>query len=115
MQAMAKKKASAKSSSRSRAGSTRSSGAKTSSTGRHSKKKKTKLSALSAAAQVLKESRRPMTCAELVAAMARKKYWQSPGGKTPEQTLSAAIRREIQRKGKQSRFRLVERGRFGLR
>lgn len=36
----------------------------------------------------------------------------SPGGKTPDRTLYAAIAREIVAKGAQSRFRKVERGKF---
>ena len=34
------------------------------------------------------------------------------GGKTPANTLSAAIRREIHTKGKDTRFTLAERGKF---
>src|SRR5450755_1773197 len=42
-----------------------------------------KLSALDAAAKVLAETRTPMSCQELIGAMAGKGYWTSPGGKTP--------------------------------
>ena len=37
--------------------------------------------------------------------MAAKGYWASPGGKTPEATLRAAISTEIRRKGDAARFR----------
>src|SRR5207248_11722487 len=42
--------------------------------------KATKLSALDAAAKVLGETGQAMTCKELIAAMAAKGYWTSPGG-----------------------------------
>jgi len=55
-----------------------------------------------------------MTTRELVTAMAERKLWTSPGGKTPEATLYASIVREIARKGEASRFKKVARGRFVL-
>jgi hypothetical protein len=73
-----------------------------------------KLGALDAAARVLGETKAAMTCQELIDAMAAKGYWTSPGGKTPANTLSAAIRREISVKGKDARFTLAERGKFAL-
>jgi len=42
-----------------------------------------KLSALDAAAQVLAETGQPLSCKEMIEAMAQKGYWSSPGGKTP--------------------------------
>ena len=45
---------------------------------------------------------------------AAKGYWQSAGGKTPANTLHAAIAKEIRTKGKASRFRKVGRGQFAL-
>ena len=50
-----------------------------------------KLSALDAAAQVLTETGQPMTCPELIAAIAAKGYWTSPAGKTPQATLHTAV------------------------
>ena len=50
----------------------------------------------------------------MIEKMAAKKYWTSPGGKTPHATLYSAILREIQTKGKDARFQKVERGRFTL-
>ncbi len=73
-----------------------------------------KLSALQAAVRVLAEAGRPMTCREMIDAMAAKGYWSSPAGKTPANTLYAAILRELQTKADQSRFRKVDRGRFDL-
>ena len=72
------------------------------------------LSALDAAARVLSEAAQPMTCPELIRAMAGKRYWTSPAGKTPAGTLHAAIAREIKLKKEQSRFCKTERGKFGL-
>ncbi len=81
---------------------------KTKETGAESKK----LSALDAAAQVLAESGQPMNCKEMIEAMAQKGYWSSPGGKTPASTLYSAITKEISIKGKESRFKKTDRGRF---
>jgi hypothetical protein len=72
-----------------------------------------KLSALDAAAQVLHEAGQPLNCQELIAAMAAKGYWTSPGGKTPQATLYSALLREIKTKGDQARFQKTERGKFG--
>ena len=71
-----------------------------------------RLSAIDAAAQVLAESRVPMRAKEMIAAMEAKSLWKSPGGKTPEATLYAAIIREIAAKGREARFRKHERGVF---
>jgi hypothetical protein len=73
-----------------------------------------KMSCLDAAAKVLTETGQPMTCQELVAAMAAKGYWTSPAGKTPHATLYAAIVREIRTKKDRARFRKTVPGRFAL-
>ncbi len=71
-----------------------------------------KMSALDAAAQVLAASEVPMRAKEMIAAMEAKGLWKSPGGKTPEATLYAAIIREIAAKGTAARFKKHERGLF---
>jgi hypothetical protein len=76
--------------------------------------KEKKLSALDAAAKVLAETGQAMSCPALIAAMASKGYWTSPGGKTPQGTLYSAIAREITTKGTGSRFTKAERGKFAL-
>src|SRR5215468_4431317 len=43
------------------------------------KTSKKKMSALNAAAQVLQECKEPMSCPQLIEAMAAKGYWKSPG------------------------------------
>ena len=73
-------------------------------------KKSAKLSALDAAAKVLDTAKQSMNAKELIEAMAKKKLWTSPGGKTPHATLYAAILREINTKGKDARFKKTERG-----
>jgi hypothetical protein len=75
-------------------------------------KKKIRPSALNAAARVLAETDTAMTCQELIAVMAKKGYWTSPGGCTPQATLYSAIAREINAKGAAARFRKTERGTF---
>ena len=71
-----------------------------------------RMSALDAAAQVLAASEVPMRAKEMIAAMEAKGLWRSPGGKTPEATLYAAIIREIAAKGTAARFKKHERGVF---
>ena len=73
-----------------------------------------KMSAIDAAAKVLAEAKEPLTAKQLIERMAAKGYWKSPAGKTPASTLYAAIIREIQRKGDDSRFQKVDRGLFTL-
>ena len=86
--------------------------AKKAATASRQKSKPDKLSALDAAARVLEESRQPMSCPQLIEAMATKGYWKSPGGKTPEATLYAALTREIATKKDRSRFERCAPGRF---
>ena len=50
-----------------------------------------KLSSLEAAAKVLGETGKPMSCKEMIQVMAAKGYWSSPGGKTPASTLYTAV------------------------
>jgi hypothetical protein len=73
-----------------------------------------KLSAIEAAVKVLGETGQAMSCPELIAAMAAKGYWTSPGGKTPASTLYASFLRELKVRGPQARFHKTERGRFTL-
>jgi hypothetical protein len=77
------------------------------------KKKREGMSGLDAVAQVLKNAGKPMRCKELVETAIAKGLWKT-GGKTPAATIYAAILREIQQKGKDSRFQKVERGLFTL-
>ena len=72
-----------------------------------------KLSQMDAAIKVLRQARKPMSCKEMIEAMARKNLWTSPGGKTPDQTLYSSILRDLA-KGKQSRFKKTGPGRFTL-
>lgn len=71
-----------------------------------------KMSQVDAALKVLAEARKPMNCKAMVEAMGTKGYWRSPGGKTPAATLYAAILKDITTKGKQARFKKVDRGQF---
>ena len=73
-----------------------------------------KMSALDAAAKVLAEAKEPLSSKDMVDRMAAKGYWKSPGGKTPQATLYAAIIREIATKGKEARFKKTDRGQFAL-
>jgi hypothetical protein len=73
--------------------------------------KEKKVSALDAAVKVLGEAGQPMTCQEMIEAMAAKGYWTSPGGQTPAATLYSAILRELG-KGPKARFVKTDRGKF---
>jgi hypothetical protein len=69
-----------------------------------------KASGLDAAAQVLKDAGKPMGFKEITTAVLAA-GWRT-NGKTPAATLYAAAIREIAAKGKQARFRKIERGMF---
>ena len=73
-----------------------------------------RVSALDAAAQVLKSAGKPMRAQELIATMAEQNLWSSPAGKTPHATLYAAMQREERDKGTASRFRKIDRGQFAF-
>ncbi|MBX7134399.1 MAG: winged helix-turn-helix domain-containing protein [Fimbriimonadaceae bacterium] len=76
------------------------------------KAKRSRLSAIDAAAQLLAKAGKPMRAQDLVEAMATSGLWKSPGGKTPAATLSAAIGREIKTLGTKARFKKADRGLF---
>ena len=80
--------------------------------GQGAKRPKGGLSCLNAAAKVLSEKGEPMNCKEMIEAMATKGYWTTPGGKTPWATLYSSIAREIRDKGRESRFKKADRGKF---
>jgi hypothetical protein len=74
-----------------------------------------RVSALDAAAEVLKAEGKPMRAKDLIDAMVAQGLWSSPNGKTPEATLYAAMIREIRKAvetGTVSRFRKIDRGQF---
>lgn len=83
----------------------------TAETTKGSRRSSEKMSALDAAVRVLKEHGKPMRVKPLVEAMIAKGLWASVG-KTPWATLHAAICREIEKKGKEARFKKAGRGFF---
>jgi len=56
----------------------------------------------------------PMRCKDIVDLAVARGLWAPRSGKTPANTLYAAILREINTKGEDSRFQKVERGKFAL-
>ena len=74
-------------------------------------KKRDGMSGLDAAAKVLADAGKPMNCKQIVETMLAKGLWKT-GGRTPAATIYAAILREVRAKGKDARFRKVERGKF---
>ena len=73
-----------------------------------------RISALDAAATVLKASGQAMRSNEMIAAMADQGLWSSPNGKTPAATLYAAILREINTKKDKARFQKTSKGHFAF-
>lgn len=72
-----------------------------------------KLSLIDAAAQVLAKSKEPMNCKALVEQVMAEGLWTTTAP-TPHATLYSAVLREIQTKGKDARFKKVDRGQFTL-
>ena len=93
-------------------GTTKAKGGKAATRAKQGDKGAKKASGLDAAARVLAEAKEPMGVKEIVEVAAQKGYWKSPGGKTPHATVYSAIIREIATKGKDARFKKVDRGRF---
>ena len=69
------------------------------------------MSGLDAAAKVLSQAKEPMSAKQIVEAAIGKGLWQSKGA-TPHATIYSAMIREIAAKGKDARFKKVDRGRF---
>jgi len=69
------------------------------------------MSGLDAAAKVLSDEGHPLNAKEIMERVLSKGLWKTDG-KTPHATLYSAILREIQKKGKSSRFKKSERGKF---
>lgn len=78
------------------------------------RKPKTKMTLLDAAHRVLTEFGDELSATDIVKAAIEKGYWQTEG-KTPGNTLNAAITRDIKAKGEESRFAKGTRGRFTAR
>jgi hypothetical protein len=74
---------------------------------------KQKMSMLDAVVEILKDASHPMSSKELIAAMEDANLWKSPGGKTPSNTLSAAILRECKAK-ENPRFNKPAPGKFEI-
>ncbi len=70
------------------------------------------MSLLDAAALVLAETGQAMRCKDIVDQAASRGLWTPRDGKTPANTLHAAMAREIKVKGDESRFAKAERGHF---
>ena len=66
---------------------------------------------LDIAAEMVARSKKPLGCKEIVERAIDRGLWTTKG-QTPSATLYAAIIREIANKGKDSRFKKVDRGLF---
>ena len=77
-----------------------------------SEDKPRKLTMLDAAAEVLKNVPHPMSAKELIVAMEDAEIWKSPAGKTPWNTLVAAISRDSRKEN--PRFQKTGKGMFAL-
>jgi hypothetical protein len=76
-------------------------------------KAKKRIGILDAAAHILAETGGAMSCKAIVNIAIESGVWETTG-KTPAATLYAAITREIAKKGKDARFKKVDRGLFEL-
>jgi len=74
----------------------------------------TRLNLLDATQLVLAETKKAMTTREIIAECAKRQYWVSTAA-TPWQSLNAALNRDLQVNGTQSRFQKTERGKFVVR
>ena len=74
-----------------------------------------KLSLLDAAHQILQQAGEPLNAKAIIEAAATQQLWISPGGKTPHNTLYAAMLREITTKGNEARFEKADKGLFRSR
>jgi hypothetical protein len=74
-----------------------------------------RMTCLDAAHAVLVRLNRPLRVRELIEQMADCDLWQSPAGATPESTVTAAIIREMKKRGGESRFQRVDRGFYAAR
>ncbi len=72
-----------------------------------------RMSGLDACAKVLEGAGKPMGAKDMVEKAIERGLWKS-GGKTPEATIYAAIIRDIAARGKESRFKKVDRGLFAF-
>jgi len=70
------------------------------------------MSALSAAAEVLKGAKDPMNAVDIVAAIQKKGLAPGLKGKTPHATIYAGMITEIAKKGNEARFERVDKGLF---
>lgn len=71
-----------------------------------------RVSLLDAAATVLADAKAPMQAKQIVEAVVERGLWTPGAGKTPHATLYAAVIREIAAKGRDARFKKVDRGLF---
>jgi len=74
-------------------------------------KAKKRIGILDAAAAILAKANGPMGCKAIVDTAIESGVWKT-NGKTPAATLYAAMTREIAKKGKDARFKKVDRGLF---
>lgn len=77
------------------------------------KNKRDSLSALDAAAVVLRDSKAPLHFRELTQRMLDRRLWTS-ASRTPEASVQAQIAVDVERHGPKSRFRRVAPGTFAF-
>lgn len=70
------------------------------------------MTCLDAAHAVLTRLNKPMRTKDIMEQMVDRELWVSPGGSTPDATLTSAIIRDIAKRGEASRFKRVDRGNY---
>lgn len=73
------------------------------------------MTCLDAAYAVLTRLNKPMRTKAIMEQMVDRELWTSPGGSTPDATLTAAIIRDIAKRGEASRFKRGDRGYYAAR
>ena len=74
-----------------------------------------RMTCLDAAHAVLTRLNKPMRIREIMEQMVDRELWLSPGGSTPDATLTSAIIRDIAKRGDASRFKRVNRGYYAAK
>jgi hypothetical protein len=64
---------------------------------------------------VMKRSRKPLSCKEMIEAMATAQLWTYPGGKTPDATLYATILHDMRKGQRTARRNFACSGDYGIR
>jgi len=72
------------------------------------------LNAIDAAYRILRDAKKSLSCQQIIDRMIKRKLWRTEGA-TPQNTLNAALQRDLTANGEKSRFVKTGRGLFAAR